>query len=115
MIRPTKDQHKLILPVLNLTNLKFRALLFKQIGVNQAGLMPQMLRAFRKVLREVFPGHLLQQLTLMRWNTVPQLALALMKIVYGGQVQVLFVPCEEGFPTTDVDVWGAYSFAVVTD
>lgn len=52
MVGSTKNQDEFIFSVLHFWNPKFRILPFEEIGVDQAGFMPQKLVALAEMLRE---------------------------------------------------------------
>lgn len=104
MVGSTEHQHKLTLFVLHLGDLQFGVLALDVVRIYERGLVAKEGVTLAKVLRELLLRFLLQQMPLAFGDAVPELGFSLVKEIDSRQIQVLFVPAEEGLPGPDVAV-----------
>lgn len=77
---------------------------FEKVGVDESGLVPEVLRTSAKMLREVLLSLPLQEVRLVFRNGVPELGLSLVQVVDGREVEVFLVPAKKSLPRPDVAV-----------
>lgn len=115
VVAALQDQHELARPMLRLADEQFGVLLLEVVGVDEGGLVPQVLTALAEVLREVGPRLLLQDPGLLVGDGVPELRLPLVQVVDRRQIQVLLVPAEQRLPGTHVAVRSGHPAHVAVD
>lgn len=83
---------------------QMRVLLQQHLWMYQKGLMPQKLLAFDVLRAIVLLCTLLEDVTVLFCDRIPDLWLSLMDVVDRREIKVFFMPTEKGFPGANIAV-----------
>ena len=98
VVATAEHQHELSGLVLGLADLEIGVFFDDVVGVEERGLVPEVLAALAEVFGEEGLRLALEDVGLVNWDAVPKLGFSLVQVVDGREVEVLLVPAEESLP-----------------